>query len=272
MQRPARSAAFTLIELLVVISIIALLIGLLLPALGAARTAARQMQNSTQVRGIHQGMVIHAQANDGFYPGVENARASVDKEKFVKQAETTVAALDPAGASVVGRFCIMLEDKLFTPAYSISPGETRDDVQEWDPALNYGQSGYVYSYALPQIYDSGTELIEKDADRFFEWSETMNGQAPMISDRILSGDDKNNPATHRSLWADQPGNWGGSVTFNDGHTSYMSTSVLDTSRYLDQRNTNDSLFSPQQPGDSLNNSNAAFIARGYDTATFTPAP
>lgn len=60
--------AFTLIELLVVISIIALLIGLLLPALGAARDSARLVKCLANQKQIGTALAIYAQDFDSLAP------------------------------------------------------------------------------------------------------------------------------------------------------------------------------------------------------------
>ena len=64
-----RKPAFTLIELLVVISIIALLIGILLPVLGSARDASRSAVCLVNQRSIAQAGLMYANDNDGIWVG-----------------------------------------------------------------------------------------------------------------------------------------------------------------------------------------------------------
>ena len=60
--------AFTLIELLVVIAIIALLIGILLPALGKARQTAQNLKCQANERAVGQSMLVYSTDHYGWFP------------------------------------------------------------------------------------------------------------------------------------------------------------------------------------------------------------
>ena len=67
MKRTSSPNGFTLIELLVVISIIALLVGILLPALSSARDSARTVRCSSNQRQIGLAVAMYISDNDDYY-------------------------------------------------------------------------------------------------------------------------------------------------------------------------------------------------------------
>jgi prepilin-type N-terminal cleavage/methylation domain-containing protein/prepilin-type processing-associated H-X9-DG protein len=77
MQNRRKRGGFTLVELLVVIGIIALLISILLPALGKARQQANALYCSSNLKNVGQLILEYVSENHGYTPYVWNQTSGI---------------------------------------------------------------------------------------------------------------------------------------------------------------------------------------------------
>jgi len=102
MHRKEPRKGFTLIELLVVMSIIALLLSILMPALGRARKEALFIKDSTRVKGIHSGWITWSAGHKNRYPtpgfvnriGTIRGRGAEDKLKNTTNSVHSLAVME----------------------------------------------------------------------------------------------------------------------------------------------------------------------------------
>ena len=241
--------AFTLIELLVVISIIALLIGILLPALGAARKNANKMKNSTQTRSVVQAMLTHASSNRDILPGR-------NKNGELAAAQIQYGAAD--GHAVESRYAVMLENQLLDAPVLLSPADSRN--LPWDSTQGNVLDKHI-SYSLLEIEITGGN----GAARQKQWSGGVVSSAnPLVCDRIFVGGGftEGTTTTYKSYWASTNQYWLGSVSFGDAHSEFEDDSIIETTRFSSKSCTNDDLFSEDPtPGGCAGGANARMVQR-----------
>ncbi|MFI4859527.1 MAG: DUF4190 domain-containing protein [Phycisphaerales bacterium JB063] len=203
------------------------------------RTPARRMQNSTQLRGTHQGLMTLAHSNNNFFPGLD-AKGNILLDSL---ADT---GLSGDGDTAEARYWILLVGQFIAPSYAISPRETDSLVTEYARGTG-GQSPNPvvwdnktrhYSYAMLSI-EGHPEYPPVATGRLEEWQQSLNTQAIVMSDRNLDSNASNAP---RSLYA--PDFWQGSVLWNDNHVSFKYT------HYFETRYGNGATFIDQGHGDA----------------------
>jgi len=220
-----RFSSFNVVHLAVGVFVVVVFITLMIAIGGShTRTPAGRMQNATQLRGIHQGLVTYSKSNAKWYPGI-NERGDDDK------------------ISVEQRFHLLIAENYITPDWAISPLETKP-IKEWDEfgAIDVQPvTAQNYSYSMLQIPQEG--------GRRDEWSETLNSQAIVMSDRNTG-----TPSEPSSIHNDEPGDWRGSVLWNDNHVAFENEPVFETTYRGGpeaELNKNDHLFQSDGHDDAL---------------------
>lgn len=247
---PRKSNTVLIVVVVVVCCFVGLscLAGILLPSLGAARRQARKMQNSTQIRGIHQQHVVYSNGNNQFYPG----RSTTGANKPAMQATSTMyGAAAPTGNDQSIALAILLNNDAFAPDYLISPIE--DAAGNASGATGVGKieiapprsSTFTInprncSYAFLRWADAP----EQSPSRRDEWFTTMNGYYPVIADRSSSiASNLKTTSLHVSDRSGQSSEWEGSIAWNDNSTRYEGSGIVGKVQMGPSRGGGDDIFS-----------------------------
>lgn len=213
-----RKSGFSLVEILVVVAIIALLIGILVPALTIVRQKANQAKSANNLKQIYAGLIAYDQENGTYpkYTAVTNA-AAVGFQGGVRGGNnSTVGSLTASSFNnnVTAALWLLVRDDKTPPEMYANPSNTdvadplEDDAtpsELWD--FNAENN---FSYSFINFYDSVVDA---------KWGSEAGASY------VLAGDDNDTGLTAETDSANSSnhGGNGQNFMFGDGHATWHTT-------------------------------------------------
>lgn len=225
------------IEVLVLAAVVILAAIVLLPALTTPkrRGPSRQLKDSTQIRGIHQALVVFAQSNKDQYPLpslLDAANAAINAPAATKDTTanifsilifngTTVPEMFVSSAEVNDRIRMKGDYQFESPKAAADPAKAL-----WDPTFssdftNGKVSNVSYAHTLP----SGPRLKQ--------WATTLDASQPIIANRgpeiaSVTRDSEGRitptlakPSSNTLLIHGSRNTWEANFAFNDNHVEFQ---------------------------------------------------
>ena len=176
-------------------------------------TEDQRNQSRSQLRSIHQALMIYGNSNKERFPGL-SSKGEIE------------------AGNVEERYQILLDGDFFTPDYAISPLENDTSVKPFVAGTTVAKNNY--SYAMLQL---------STGQRTTEWRQTINSYAVVMSDRNTGTEAK--PSSINGGAA-----WNGAVLWNDNRVSYEESDTVEA-KYGRAEVGPDKLFESTGPDDAL---------------------
>jgi prepilin-type N-terminal cleavage/methylation domain-containing protein len=241
MKHETKKRGFTLIELLVVMSIIALLLSILMPALGRARAEAMLTKDNSQVKAIYGGLSFWGPTHGGRFPtpGLERRLADPVSGNFIKgRGGEDITHNDHAAM-----LSMCVQNNLFTPDILVAPTEASEfvdimseydyeqyDVGDWvfwDPTFRNDISGGNE----PEISHNSYGIMPLTGKRMRNnWTVGSSSFALLGTRGPIAGIEDEASNSYQLHGIDQ--SWKGVISFGDGHIQVLESFHPDSTTYV----------------------------------------